>query len=179
MSLYKFRIFIVLVMLCALTGLSACGFKPLYNTANQTDLKNGQVTPFTQIAIPNIPDRSGQYLRNKLLDQMGGGAQNNDRYELRVSALREQITRLGIRKDASATRAQMLISTTLQLYDRYTGEIVLTRPLRATNSYNILNSQYTTQVSETYARERTLDSLADDIIRQIALFFNRTTDSPT
>jgi hypothetical protein len=69
----------------------------------------------------------------------------------------------------------MRISAQMTLTDT-TGEthrVVLRRNLETTNSFNILSSQYTTQVTEQYARERTLDEMSRKTVRQLALYFNR------
>ena len=67
----------------------------------------------------------------------------------------------------------MRIDLNMDLYDRDSGNIVLRRQLTATNSYNQLASQYTTNVSNQYARERALDEIARQTEIQLALFFKR------
>jgi|AntRauTorcE11897_2_1112592.scaffolds.fasta_scaffold03913_3 hypothetical protein len=158
-------------------GLTACGFKPLYTTASgNTAAGAAEQLPFDQISISHMANREGQYLRNRLIDTIYiKGRPVSPRYKLHISQLSEEIIKLGIRKDASATRAQMRISAQMTLTDT-TGEthrVVLRRNLETTNSFNILSSQYTTQVTEQYARERTLDEMSRKTVRQLALYFNR------
>lgn len=162
-----------LLLFCGLM-LGACGFKPLYTTDSAVAGDDGLV-PFHEIFISNIGGRSGQYLRNQLIDALyTEGRPAAPRYELKIRNLSENITLLGIQKDATATRAQMRINANLQLIDNdQDGKVVLQRSLRATNSFNILDSQYTTQVSRRYARERTLDEVSRLAVRQLSLYFNR------
>lgn len=158
-------------------GLAGCGFKPLYTTGGgNAAAKAGEQLPFEQIAIGHMANREGQYLRNRLIDTIyTKGRPGSPRYQLDINGLSEEITRLGIRKDASATRGQMRISGRMTLTDtaRETDRIILRRHIEATNSFNILSSQYTTQVTEQYARERALDEVARKTVRQLALYFNR------
>lgn len=163
-------------------GLSACGFQPLYKANNQATALNSAKTTavsaptdgFSQITIDPIPDRKGQYLRNQLIDTIYiDGYPQNERYRLHVSKPSEHITRLGIQKDATATRAQMRLDAVFTLSDLETGEKLLKRNIIATNSFNILTSQYTTNVSTDYARERALDEIARQVVTQLALYFQR------
>lgn len=136
---------------------------------------SGSVVPFHEISITNIPDRNGQYLRNQLVDTIYiQGYPDNPQYELNVSRPAEQIVRLGIQKDATATRGQMRITVSMNLKDRADGTTLLSRNLTATNSFNILDSQYTTNVSTDYARNRALDDIARQIVTQLSLYFQRT-----
>ena len=170
MSLFKFY-YLIIVAFCTLF-ISACGFQPLY--VDQSDMGTGATVPFHSVSVSNIPNQDGQYLRNKLIDTIYiNGIPQNPRYRLSMTGLNESITPLGIRKDETATRAQMRISVKLNLIDVKTGETVLNRGLIATNSFNQLSSQYTTNVSNQYARERALDELSRQTVKELALFFQR------
>tara|TARA_B100000686_G_scaffold318278_1_gene367887 strand:- start:1 stop:483 length:483 start_codon:yes stop_codon:yes gene_type:complete len=156
--------------------IGACGFTPMYagNTTATVTEGSGDLVSFQNIAVANIPDRSGQYLRNQLIDTIYiDGIPNAPRYELQMLRLDESITPLGIRRDETATRAQMRITVQMLLVDKTTGTTALTRNLIATNSFNQLRSQYTTNVSNQYARERALDELARQAVTEIALFLKR------
>jgi LPS-assembly lipoprotein len=61
----------------------------------------------------------------------------------------------------------------MDLVDISTGENVLSRPVKAITSYNVLGSQFTTRVSENDAREAALEDLARQIETQIALYLKR------
>ena len=76
-----------LVPLFCVLLLAACGLQPVYGTngssANMAQTMGG-------IAINNIPDQSGQALRNHLLDRMyQNGAPSNPAYTLNLSSVKE------------------------------------------------------------------------------------------
>ncbi len=74
---------------------------------------------------------------------------------------------------SDATRSQLRLSTKIELRDNRSNQVVLHRDVMATTSYNILESQFTTRVSEENARRDALGSLAQQIETQIALYFRR------
>lgn len=166
------KLILALSVSCFLTG---CGFTPMY--APQENV--GMNEAFSQVEIANIRDREGQALRNILIDKLyTQGRPAEARYLLKVGTVKERIARLGIRKDASATRAQLEMSAHMTLLDRQQGKIVLERNLRSVNSFNILRSQYTIEVSEADARQRALEDIGNSIATQLTLFFNREGGDP-
>jgi LPS-assembly lipoprotein len=164
----------VLGALCLL--LSACGFQPLHGTKAQ----GAQVTAlYKTVEISNIPDRDGQYLRNLLIDRLHAeGKDPAARYLLSVARLDKNITSLGIRKDATATRGQMEVTARMRLIDKSTGKAVLERDLRAVGGYNRLDNQFATIVSEVYSTEIVLKELAEAIMTELDLHFRRENDRP-
>lgn len=161
----------LLLLLCLM--LPACGFSPLYAQKN-TAVAGSAAHALDQVYIENIPDREGQYLRNALIDRFySHGRPVDPRYALTIAPIRENLTDLDITKDSSATRGQLRLDTTLSLVDRQGGQTVLKRKLIAITSYNILQSRFTTRVSEEAAWQNALDDLAGQIERQVALYFNQ------
>ncbi len=168
----------VLGAFCLLAALLAggCGFSPVYGSHNNAILSSdgAAVSGLDSIRIGNIPDREGQYLRNALIDRFyRGGYPADPRYMLEVSTIAERRTNLDITRTADATRAQLRLSTTIRLIDEKDDTILLRRNLNAITSYNILESQFTTRVSEQNARQNALDDLARQIEKQLALYFVR------
>lgn len=156
--------------LSALLLLSACGFSPLYGTHGGYAVKHH----FNAVFIGNIPDQEGQYLRNALIDRFyRNGRPADPQYTLEVAKVRQQRRDLDITKSSSATRAQLRLDTKIILKDNKTGETLLARDLLAVTSYNILQSQFTTRVSQEDAERSGLDDLARQIEQQLALYFNR------
>lgn len=153
--------------------LSHCGFSPVYGTLGHN--KNGAVgAQFSKIQISMIPDREGQYLKNALIDRLHRNGQDPvTRYRLNVAPILESTVNLDLTRDADSTRAQLRLRTTVQLSDTLTQTIVLVRPLTAIASYNILDSEFSTRVSEENTRLNALDELAEQIERQLALYFKR------
>ena len=149
--------------------LSACGFQPLYGEKAGTHL-----SALSSIAISNIPDRDGQYLRNLLTDKLYQNARpENPLYLLSIAPLKKDTTNLGMRKDATTTRAQTDVSAHFVLTDAKNGAVLLERDVRSTGAYNILDSQFTTLVSEQSTSEHILEELSDNIVRELDLYFRR------
>lgn len=146
----------------------------MYGTAFQSEASLEAQQELSQITIGNIPNREGQYLRNALIDRFyRDGYPSQSRYTLNVGNINENIIDLDITKSADATRGQIKLSTQMTLTDLQSGEVVLTRPLRAIGSFNILTSEFATRVTEENARKNALDNLAQQIEQQIVLFLKR------
>lgn len=166
MRLFSFCLIVISLLL------TACGFRPLYGEAGAGDIAVQET--LNLVAISNIPDREGQYLRNALIDRFyTGGYPQSPAWLLEVAPVAESITDLDITKSSDATRAQLRLSTAISLRDAQSGKIVLQRKLTAVTSYNILSSQFTTRVSEENTRRNGLDQLAAQIENQLALYFSR------
>ena len=158
------------LFLSALLFLSACGFSPLYGTHGDNAVKYH----FASVFIGNIPDHEGLYLRNALIDRLySHGRPAAPQYRLEIAKITTLKQDLDITKSSSATRAQLRLSTKITLYDAKTEEVLLNRNLLAMTSYNILQSQFTTRVSEDDAQRSALDDLARQIEQQLALYFGR------
>jgi LPS-assembly lipoprotein len=126
------------------------------------------------IAIDLIPDETGVYLRNLLIDRFyQNGYPVDPRYRLRVATINQKVQDLDITTDSESTRRQIILTTDMNLVDIASGENVLSRPVKAITSYNVLGSQFTTRVSENDAREAALEDMARQIETQIALFLKR------
>ncbi|HYD19449.1 MAG TPA: LPS assembly lipoprotein LptE [Patescibacteria group bacterium] len=165
--MWSSRVVILLALLVA-----GCGFKPMYGEhAGRFDAADARESG---IEVANIPDRDGQYLRNQLIDRLNlKGRPGNAPYLLTVSPLRTELTNLGIRKDATATRAMLQTSATMTLTERATGQVVLTRDVKAVGGYNQLDNQFATLVSKSSVLSHMLEEMADTITTEIGLFFNR------
>src|SRR6201996_5580011 len=127
--------------------LAACGFEPMYGAHSAAT--EAVDTALPNIDIGNIPDRDGQYLRNLLIDRLyTGGRPDAAPYTLNFSKLNKNIVDIGIQKDATATRAQIQITTHMDLIDKSTGKAVLQRDLKTVGAYNLLDDQLSTIVSQ-------------------------------
>jgi LPS-assembly lipoprotein len=164
MSSYKIIISLVLCL-----GLSACGFLPMYGKKPVTQTPTSKT-----IKISNIPDRDGQYLRNALIDRLYSEGEPVDAaYLLKIEPLGKNITNIGIRKDATSTRGQMEISAKMSLVERTSGKTVLKRDLHSIGAYNQLDNQFATLVSKDSLTGHMLDELADNVVTELGLYFNR------
>lgn len=127
-----------------------------------------------KVDIALIPDESGVYLRNNLIDAFyQNGYPASPSYVLRIAKIEEHKDDLDITIDSEATRKQIRLNTTIDLTDKATGAQLLSRRIASLASYNILGSQFTTRISEGDARKAALNDLARQIESQIALYFNR------
>jgi LPS-assembly lipoprotein len=171
-SNFKFQVTLLYLVTYSFL-LSACGFEPVYGTGG--GVRNAAVeNHLAAVAIGNIPDRDGQYLRNALIDHFyRAGRPQNALYDLSFSPLQESKINLDITKTADSTRGQLRLNTAIQLTERQTGEVVLSRAISATTSYNIIASEFATRVTEANARDNALDDLARQVELQLNLYFRR------
>ncbi len=171
--------FFGLMLTCIVLALSvsACGFRPMYGTAA---IPSGARVALNDVAISNIPDRSGQQLRNALIDRFyAEGRPADARYRLDIAPIQEIKTELDMTKSADTTRAQLRLRTTMVLVDGVTGQPVLERALSTITSYNVLGSQFSTRVTEQNARDNGLNDLSRQIEQAVVLYMNRTPQQKT
>ena len=150
--------------------LAGCGFRPLYGTAGE----NWQVAAqLAQIRLQTIPDRTGQKLRNFLLDRLNPkGQPAQPLYYLQVT-INVSRTDLGIERDETATRARLVLTANYQLIDRARKVVLVEDSTQSTNSFNIVASDFATLSAETDATERATREVSDDIKTRLALYFTR------
>lgn len=164
------------VLLCgSALGLSGCGFTPMYGASSGEGAQSSSIqSDFGQVAIENIPDRDGQYLRNALIDRFyQNGRPAQPKYKLTVQTIRETTTDLDITKSSDATRGQLKLNTAMALVDVATGETVLKRNLVSIGSYNILGSEFANRVTEQNTKDNALNDLARQIELQVGLYLKR------
>lgn len=161
------------LILAALLLISACGFSPVYGTLGH-DQDFGTEDLLALVAIDNIPDREGQFLRNALIDRFYRYERpSNPQYRLEVIDLTENLRDLDITETSDSTRAQLRIQAKIELRDAITGESLMQRTLHSASSYNKLGSEFATRASEQSTRENVLNALAQRIETQISLYLKR------
>ena len=157
--------------------LGACGFEPLY--ARDKASGTGAQDLLAQVRIAPIPDRIGQELHNLLRDRLNPrGQPRRPDYKLQIT-LSEQTEELGIRKDETATRANLKVFADFALFDARTNQELLSGRSRSFNSYNILESHFATLFSESDARSRALREISDEIRNRLAVYFTRIAKRPS
>lgn len=157
----SFKVFIF----CLCLMVAGCGFTPMYGDKAASTLR-------PDIEIVSIPDRDGQYLRNLLIDRLYlQGTPADTRYQLVMSPPQKTVINIGIRKDASATRAQMQIDSKMQLIEKAGGKVLMERDFRIVGAYNLLDDQLATIVSRQSITENMLREMADDVVRALDLHF--------
>lgn len=160
--------------------LASCGFQPMYGSHSQSSTLSTEASAnMASIEIAMIPDREGQILRNELIDNLyPHGEPQNARYQMTFTELKTAIRELDLTKSSEATRSQVIATVNFNLIDRDTGEVLLVRPVHSISSYNILPSEFATNVTEDNARESALKDLARQIELQLSLYFNRERVAP-
>jgi LPS-assembly lipoprotein len=161
---YKFSAVLLIGLL-----LSGCGFRPLYG--NHTI--GTASSHFLHIEINSIKDRDGQQLRNELIRRLyGGNKRLATTYRLNTK-LNESISSLAVQKNAFATRGNLIKSAVFSLINTDTGTKQFSGTSRVTVSYNILNSEFASLLSEKNARERAVRELSEDIRVRLGVHFDR------
>ncbi|MDX2028414.1 MAG: LPS assembly lipoprotein LptE [Alphaproteobacteria bacterium] len=158
-------------LLPAFCLLAACGFQPIYGAQDKTGTPvAGQLN---QIAIDNIPERSGQILRNELIDRMyGQGRPRQPLYRLEVK-LRATQEDLGLRANATSTRT--LLNMNADYILRATqGKELLRGTAHSITNFNRLSTQYGNVSALDAATERTLREVSEQIVNRLALYFAET-----
>ena len=152
-------------------GIAACGFHPLHGRADRLAGAPGDSAAAVRVAA--IPDRVGQMLHTMLSDRLTPPETPRGPGYLLEVALEEEIEELAIREDETATRANLTLQADFRLRNLESGEVVLDGMSISTNSYNILASQFATDVAEEDARGRAVRALAEDIATRVAVFSTR------
>ena len=145
---------------------SACGFRPLYGE------RSGSVNEAALAGVSVVPlrDRSGQLLYTHLTKGLHArGRARNPQWQLSIK-LDRRVERLGIRKDETATRANLTFVARFQLRDLRTKKVAFQGRSVISSSYDILKSRYGTIASEKTAVERATRLLAENIKARVAIF---------
>ncbi|MCR4378993.1 MAG: LPS assembly lipoprotein LptE [Rhodospirillales bacterium] len=151
-------------------SLGACGFKPLYGHQGNDANSSPTNLALAQIDVEPIIDRSGQKMRTALQRRLSPKNQAPALYTLTVE-LSEGIADLAIDRSAFATRANLSLSAQYRLVRNADGLQLNTGNLTTVASYNILTSNFATHAARTDARNRAIETLADDIQARLALYF--------
>ena len=148
---------------------SGCGFEPIHGSRSQASLDI-----LSTFQINPIPDRTGQMLRNELVEQLHANANVvTPRFYLSVSII-ENLQQLGIQKDDVATRANLILNANYKITKRKGGDSVYAGRARSVNSYDILTSDFATLSALRDARRRGVRALAENIKTRISVWLIQT-----
>ncbi len=158
-----------LAPLALLIGLGACGFQPLYSERH-----NASVTAeLAATRIDLIADRTGLKLHNFLLDRFNPkGLAARPRYGLKVEVQTHR-RELGIRKDETATRANLTLTARYTLRDWRTNRSLYQGTSSSANSYNILEADFATLAALNDATTRAARELSEKIKTRLSIFFSQ------
>ncbi len=150
-------------------GTSACGFHPLY-AGKGADTVSAKLQ---EVDIGPIADRYGQQLRNLLIDRFyKDGRPANTRYQLYTSLTASE-QKLALQKDATATRAQLVVYAPYRLVEASTGRVVLQANARSYVSYSVLEQQYAGLATVDNAYDRALLEISNDITTRVGMFLGK------
>lgn len=157
------------VLAIALLAVAGCGFRPLYGERSAASVAAPELAA---IQIDLISNREGQLVRNGLLDKMqprGAAPKPLYRLQVGVSIARES---LGVRIDDTATRGNLMMNASYILTDLASGKPLMKATSRAISSYNILDSDFATVISENDAIRRTAAEVSEEIKTRVAIFLS-------
>ncbi|MBO6518829.1 MAG: hypothetical protein JJ900_12385 [Rhodospirillales bacterium] len=160
--------------------LAGCGFRPLYVPPEEDASGQGVYAfdLFKSISIANIPDREGQYFRNRLVQLLHpAGRSGAARYVLNVT-LNETRSSLAVQKSAVATRANLTVTAQFTLQPVGADGSAGYGAVKTISGYNIFQSEFQTLMAEKGARERALDDLAQQLRIRLAAILTTTESTP-
>src|SRR3546814_14552561 len=109
------------------------------------------------------------FLRDRLNPE---GQPVSPSYRLQVQLV-ETLSELGVRRDETASRANLRMEAEFVLLSYDSEAPVLSGKSSSTTSYDILDNPFDTPVSEEHARKRAMRELPDDRQPRLALYFSR------
>jgi LPS-assembly lipoprotein len=148
-------------------SVASCGFTPMYAQPDATNA-TPVTTAMSAIQIRPIADHDGVKLRQMLRESFQPhGPAANSLYDLDVQ-MRAVTQELGIRKDATSSRANRIYSARFALFQN--GRRVFGDQVQTIVSYNIADDQYATVSSVTDASDRAIKQIGEQITTRIALY---------
>jgi LPS-assembly lipoprotein len=158
-----------------LLGLAGCGFHPLY--AERSPL--GYDPALAAIEVRPAADRIGQILTQSLREQLNPrGVNLKPRYILSIvmSVARSD---LGIRRDNTSSRGELVFSVTLKLSPAAGGDVAFQDSIRSITAFNLSDDSYAATIAEQNAREETANELGREVAERVAVFMRRQGGSGT
>jgi LPS-assembly lipoprotein len=169
--------------LAAASGLSACGFQPLYSREGgdvPESLMRVQIGEIRDPAPSTLSgfrrgydidnDRSRQLLRNYLSDDLAtrGGTAKRD-FVLNIQLI-EPRTNVAIDRSDTTLRYGYTVVAYFQLYEA-AGRHLLTGSSSSATTFAVSQSEFATIASQRDARERAMQEISVDIRNQLAAYF--------
>ena len=160
------------VLLVALS-LAGCGFTPLYGEhgGGSPDV----MTDLSGVFIRPLADRQGMRLNQVLREDMQPrGVAPHTPYTLDIT-LTSRVEELGIRKDATSSRANFIMAASFYLSQgnsRLFGDRV-----QSIVGYNILDDQFATVSAQADAQERAIREIGQEIKTRLSVYFLKQTKS--
>ena len=159
---------IVLGAAIATAALGGCGFTPLYGEHGLAAAPD-VVEALSTVSIRPLPDREGMKLRQILREELQPKGLAKPAYDLDVR-LSKRVEELGIRPDATSSRANLILLATFSLNEG--GRSVFADRVQSIVSYNILAEQFATVTSQADAENRGIKQVGAEIRTRLAVYFH-------
>ncbi|MGE3248706.1 MAG: LPS assembly lipoprotein LptE [Hyphomonadaceae bacterium] len=140
---------------------ASCGFSPLYAP------QPGGGPVIGAVSIPMIEGKAGHVLRNELDRILSVERGQGEPQTLQIT-LREQVTRLGLRVDESASRADLRLTARYEL-SQPEGQRPIRGTVQSVATYVIPTAAFGEIAAQDDARERAAETLAQRIRADLAL----------
>jgi LPS-assembly lipoprotein len=161
-----------LIVVLAAT-IAGCGFQPMHGQRS-----NASATTLATIDIGLIADRTGQILRNELLQEMQPQGPARQQPYLLTVTLAEYLRDLAIKRNEAATRANLTLVASFVVSQGSNGLLIHSGSARSVNAYNILTSDFATLSARENARKRGARQLALEIKERISVWLVQTGRAP-
>ena len=161
------------LLAAVLATLGGCGFRPLYGPG--TEAAPGVQARLAEINVQLIPERSGQLLRQALQVRLDRGqAPVSRRFDLAVQYALASDS-IGIQQDTSASRVRLTgVATWTLLAQNPQRTTVASGSAREVDAVNVINQQFfAAELTGAAVQRRMVESLADQIVTQLATHFAR------
>ena len=141
--------------------LAACGFQPMYAPV-------GGGPAIGPVQIAEIEGRAGHVLRAELNRILAVENDGSPPAQLTITLL-EVVTPLGIRRDESATRAEMRLTANYVLTPATAGARVMRGSVFTVVNYDIPTAAFGEIAAQDDARERAAETMAQRFRAELAL----------
>ncbi len=150
-------------------ALAGCGFTPLYGQGGRA----GVAQRLDTVAVGNIPERTGQMLRESLETQLHtAGAPDRELYSLTVNYT-IGTAGIGVQQDTATTRNRMTATANWVLSPIGGGAPLATGTATTENAANVVDQQYFALTLETGTVDKQLaETIAAQITSQVAAYFD-------
>ncbi|MAM68638.1 MAG: hypothetical protein CMM12_07755 [Rhodospirillaceae bacterium] len=153
--------------------IAGCGFQPMHGQRS-----NASAAALATIDIGLIADRTGQILRNELLQVMQPQGPARQQPYLLTVTLTESLQNLAIKRNEDVTRANLTLVVSFVVSRRSDGLRLHSGGAQWVNTYNILTSDFATLSARENARKRGAEQLALEIRERISVWLVQTGGAP-
>jgi LPS-assembly lipoprotein len=154
---------------CLGLGLSACGFRPLYQVRSSTA---GAPSDLSSVEVAPAQNRLTQQVRNNLLERLTPRGSSSTRYVLSLG-VSEQETGVLVTRSDTVTRYNLVVTTGYVLVDKTTNTQVLKGQVNSIAAYNVVQNDFSNLTAEQAARANAARELADQIRERLAAYLQK------